>query len=120
MAGEVILTFLPLFILVKLNRMRLSALEGLDEAVILVEPSTKFMQTHVRDDTGHEQKQSVKQRQFAIMAACAFTDHCSQGQTLQYVVVNITSPPTELVQPLCRINSKSRAIVHMFVATGRQ
>ncbi|KAL4062351.1 hypothetical protein J3A83DRAFT_4194772 [Scleroderma citrinum] len=47
MSGQVILTSLPLFILVKLDHTRTSALEGLEEGVILVKPSTKFMQINV-------------------------------------------------------------------------
>ncbi|KAL4063923.1 hypothetical protein V8B97DRAFT_1860678, partial [Scleroderma yunnanense] len=60
MEGGVILTFLPLFILAKLDCTRTSALEGLDEEVILVEPSTKFMQIDVQDNKGQEQKRSVR------------------------------------------------------------
>ncbi|KAL4062257.1 hypothetical protein J3A83DRAFT_4195539 [Scleroderma citrinum] len=94
MEGGVILTFLPLFILAKLDCTRTSALEGLDEEVILVEPSTKFMQIDVQDNKGQEQKRSVRQQQFPITAAYTFMDHQSQGQTLQHIIINIANLPT--------------------------
>lgn len=37
---------------------------------------------------------TVQRRQYPIMAAYAFTDYCLQGQTLPYIVVDITKPPT--------------------------
>ena len=32
--------------------------------------------------------------QLPVTAAYAFTDYCSQGQTIQHVIVDIASPPT--------------------------
>ncbi|KAL4062350.1 hypothetical protein J3A83DRAFT_4110129, partial [Scleroderma citrinum] len=42
----------------------------------------------------HEQKRSVRQQQFPIMGAYAFTDYQSQGQTFWHVIINIASLPT--------------------------
>ena len=39
-------------------------------------------------------QKTVQRRQFPMMAAYAFTDYCSQGQTLLYVIIDIGSPPT--------------------------
>ena len=36
----------------------------------------------------------VWRKQYPITAAYAFTDYCSQGQTLPYVIVDIAKPPT--------------------------
>ena len=37
---------------------------------------------------------TVKRRQFLMMPAYAFTDYCSQGQTIPAVLVDIATPPT--------------------------
>ena len=37
---------------------------------------------------------TVKRRQFPMMPAYAFTDYCSQGQTIPAVLVDIATPPT--------------------------
>ena len=46
------------------------------------------------DKDGHTSQKTVLQKQFPITPAYAFTDYHSQGQTLFYVIVNITTPPT--------------------------
>jgi len=41
----------------------------------------------------------IKQRQLPMTAAYAFTDYKSQGQTIEYVIVDIGDPPTGHMSP---------------------
>lgn len=71
-----------------------SQLEGLDEGIIPVEVATRNFQIKVRTNGGKYVTRSVRHRQFPMTAAYAFTDYRSQGQTLPYVIIDITKPPT--------------------------
>lgn len=88
------LKYLPVYMLVKLSRTRANTLEGLEEAVVPVEPITKTFQIKLVSPAGKELKRSVRRRQFPMTAAYGFTDYRSQGQTIPYVVVDIATPPT--------------------------
>ncbi|KAF7971479.1 hypothetical protein HWV62_20998 [Athelia sp. TMB] len=88
------LKYVPSYILVKLDRTRASRLEGLDESVIPVEPRTISMQISIKTREGKLVKRTVKQKQFPITAAYAFTNYRSQGQTLPYVIIDIATPPS--------------------------
>ncbi|KIL56472.1 hypothetical protein M378DRAFT_89244 [Amanita muscaria Koide BX008] len=76
-----------------MNRTRASRLEGLEEAVIPVEPAKYSMQLQVMTAEGNWVRRTVQRKQYPITAAYAFTDYRSQGQTLPYVIVDIASPP---------------------------
>ena len=100
-APVVRLKHLPAFILVKLQRTRASKLQGLDDAVIPIQPATQRIRVNLnlnkRTRTTQRRPHATKtviRRQLPITAAYAFTDYRSQGQTIPYVVVDITSPPT--------------------------
>ncbi len=86
------LSRIPVYILVKLDRTKLPALEGLDEGVIPITPIVKSFSI----ETGIEnpKKKTVRRLQFPMTEAYAFTDYRSQGQTIPYVIVDIAKPPT--------------------------
>ncbi|KAF8076845.1 hypothetical protein FPV67DRAFT_1472856 [Lyophyllum atratum] len=88
------LSYLPLYILVKLHRTRATTLEGLEECVIPVEPATISHRMKMQTHEGKTTQKTVRRRQFPLTAAYAFTDYRSQGQTLPYVLIDIASPPT--------------------------
>ena len=88
------LKYLPSYVLVKLMRTRASRLEGLDEGIIPVEVATQNFQIIVRETNGKYITRSVCRRQYPMTAAYGFTDYCSQGQTLPYVIVDIAKPPS--------------------------
>ncbi|KAJ8516236.1 hypothetical protein ONZ45_g6447 [Pleurotus djamor] len=86
------LKYLPSYILVKLFRTRATQLDGLEESIIPVEPLTQSFRIKV-DSNGKERQATVKRRQYPVTAAYAFTDYRSQGQTIPYVIVDISRPP---------------------------
>ncbi len=88
----------PAYVLVRLDRTRATALEGLPECVIPIEPMTKTYEIVVEEqipgvEGTQEVKKTVKRRQLPMTAAYAFTDYRSQGQTLRCVIVDIATPP---------------------------
>lgn len=87
------LKYLLLYILVKLSRTRTSCLAGLDECVVPIKPrSASYV---IKLSVGSKTIQhTVKRQQFLVTAAYVFTDYRSQGQTIPYVIVDISTPPT--------------------------
>jgi hypothetical protein len=74
--------------------MHAGQLEGLNEGVIPIEVTTRNFQIKVKTNSGNYITQSVCHQQFPMTATYGFMDYHSQGQTLPYVIVDITSPPT--------------------------
>jgi ATP-dependent exoDNAse (exonuclease V) alpha subunit len=88
------LQYMPSYILVKLTCTWATPLEGLQDNVIPIEPAITTYRIKIQQDKGHTIQKTVRRRQFPITAVYAFTDYCSQGQTLPYVIVDIGSPLT--------------------------
>ena len=89
LGDEPIVTFqhLPSYILVKLKQTHAEWLEGLDEGVIPVEVSTRSFQIKVRKNNGNYIT-SVHHQQLSMTATYRFTNYCSQGQALPYVIID--------------------------------
>ena len=88
------LKYLPSYILVKLHRTRASALEGLGECIIPIEPAMVKMQIRMPTDDGNKTvTRTVTRRQYPMTSAYAFTDYQAQGQTIVYLIVDIAKPP---------------------------
>ena len=73
------LTYLPAYILIKLTRTRATMLEGLEHAVIPVEPMSVKSQIKVCSCDNKILTHTVTRTQFPITAAYAFTDYHVQG-----------------------------------------
>jgi ATP-dependent exoDNAse (exonuclease V) alpha subunit len=80
----------PLYVLVKLSRMKASHLEGLGEGVIPICPLERTYS--FQDEAGITK--TVTRRQMPMTGAYAFTDYRAQGQTIDPVVIDIAQPPT--------------------------
>ncbi|KAJ3559079.1 hypothetical protein NM688_g560 [Phlebia brevispora] len=95
-ANEVHLQYMPAYILVKMRKTRASPLEGLDEGIIPLQPVDMTMRIKIRSrDHNHSLlTRTVHRRQYALVAAYAYTDYRAQGQTLPVVIVDIAQPPT--------------------------
>jgi hypothetical protein len=87
------LTRLPAYLLVKLTRTRATQLEGLEERVIPVEPTSIKFQIKVKSK-GKVITRTVTRLQYPVTGAYAFTDYRSQGQTIPYVIIDIGKVPT--------------------------
>jgi len=84
------LRFPPQYVLVKLQRTKAKQLPGLELGVIPITPAQKTFS--IRASNG--QKKTVTRRQHPITPAYSFTDYRSQGQTIPYVIVDISTPPS--------------------------
>jgi hypothetical protein len=86
------LKYLPKYILVRLDRTRMSKLSGLDDNIVPVEPMTMPIEIRNGKD-GSQMKLSIKRTQFPLTGGYAFTDYRSQGQTISQAIVVIAPPP---------------------------
>ena len=87
------LKHLPICVLVKLYRTRATALDGLDQGVIPIEPACVKMQIKLPSESKGSITRTVTRRQYPMMGAYAFTDYRSQGQTIWHLIVDIARPP---------------------------
>ena len=62
-----------------------------NEGIILVQVATQSFQIKVRTS---DNKYDIHHHQFPMTTTYAFTNYQSQGQTIPYVIVDITTPPT--------------------------
>ncbi|THU91722.1 hypothetical protein K435DRAFT_673567, partial [Dendrothele bispora CBS 962.96] len=89
------LKYLPKYVLVKLTRTRATQLQGLEEAVIPVEPMRVKMVVQVEEKKGEAKyKKTISRMQFPMTAAYGFIDYRAQGQTINPVIVDIATPPS--------------------------
>ena len=86
------LKYLPIYILVKLDRTKASRLPGLDIGVIPIEPRTTSMKFTV-EEAGETSQQLGSRRQYPFTAGYALTDYKAQGQNMGYVFIDIARPP---------------------------
>ena len=92
--GHVHLRFPPAVIYFKPDIHTTTTFEGVPEGIIPLSPS--MVQFNVDVDGA---KVKLERRQLAIVPAYAFTDYKSQGQTMEYVIVDISKPPTGSLSP---------------------
>ena len=70
-------------------------LKDLEKWVIPVEPlACKPYRINCHIGEGNIITRTVQRHQFPMTPAYAFTDYCSQGQTIANVIVDIATPPT--------------------------
>src|SRR6266542_73479 len=93
--GIIQLKYPPAMLLFKPDRTSKLKFPGLPPGVIPLRPSqAKFTVT------GRSSKRfKVERRQYAMTAGYAFTDYKSQGQTIEYVIIDIGRPPTGSLSP---------------------
>lgn len=84
------LQYLPKYILVKLERTKISNLSQLGDNIIPIEPMTISMKL---DGVEKSATGCVQRTQYPITGAYAFTDYRSQGQTISHSLVDIGPPP---------------------------
>lgn len=108
--SEVRLRYLPAYILVRMDRTRASCLPGLEPNVIPITPLQQRLTIQVPNPSGQGPplRRTIVRRQFPITGAYAFTDYRAQGQTLRYVIIDISKPP-----------SGNITLVNLYVALSR-
>ena len=78
--------------------------EGVPEGIIPISPSTMRFTVEVNSE-----KVKMERRQLGIVPAYAFTDYKSQGQTMEYVIVDISKPPSGHLSPFSVYVALSRS-----------
>jgi len=78
---------------------------GLDEGLVPIFPSEVTFNIHY----GNNPKMQIHQRQFPVCVAYAFTDHKSQGQTIETVIVDIGPTKKFPVNPFAAYVALSRS-----------
>lgn len=86
---RVTLKYPPAYVLVQLDRTKAPKLDGLPQGVVPVVPIQKEFYINVNG-----RRVKVTRTQLPITPAYAFTDYRSQGQTIEYVIVDIGWPPS--------------------------
>ena len=84
------LQYLPKYILVRLERTKISKLSQLGDNIIPIEPMTISMEL---DGLEKSANGSIQRTQYPITGAYAFTDYRLQGQTISHSLVDIGPPP---------------------------
>ncbi|KAF8798659.1 hypothetical protein BYT27DRAFT_7218459 [Phlegmacium glaucopus] len=78
--------------------------DGVAPGIIPISPT--LLKFNVEVD---RQKVKIERRQIAIVPGYAFTDYKSQGQTLEYVIVDIAKPPSGSLSPFSVYVTLSRS-----------
>ena len=103
--GGIRLKYPPALILFKPDKGTNLIFQGLPRGVIPLTPSiAKFS---VTGRTGKQFK--ITRHQYAMTAGYAFTDYKSQGQTIEYVIIDIGKPPTGALSPFSVYVALSRS-----------
>lgn len=98
------LKYPPAYVLVKLDRTKAPKLDGLPEGVVPIVPMTKDISI-----TYNGRQIRVRRTQLPITLAYAFTDYRGQGQTINYVIVDIGWPPSGGLTPFNAYVALSRS-----------
>jgi len=90
-----VLQYPPLYILVRMIRTKADPLPGLETGVL---PITPLMRTFsVTTSSGN--KVTVTRQQLPVTPAYAFTDYCSQAQTIEHCIIDLGTPLTGKLTP---------------------
>ncbi|KAJ7205933.1 P-loop containing nucleoside triphosphate hydrolase protein [Mycena rebaudengoi] len=102
--GATLLQYPPALVLFKPDHCSFPPFEGLPEGVLPIVPTRRGFHVYP-----HGKKTLIHRRQFGLTAAYAFTDYKSQGQTLEYVLVDLEPPPSFQLTPFSAYVALSRS-----------
>jgi ATP-dependent exoDNAse (exonuclease V) alpha subunit len=88
--GVHILTYPPAMVLFKPDNECRVQISGLPEGVIPIFPVERTFQVSGKNG----KKTTVTRRQLPITPGYAYTDYRGQGQTIEYVIVDVGKPPS--------------------------
>jgi len=95
----------PVYILVHMLRTKANTLEGLESGILPITPLTKTFSVA----TSGSQKFTVTHQQLPITPAYAFTDYCSQAQTINHCIVDLATPSSGQLTPFNTYVALSRS-----------
>jgi ATP-dependent exoDNAse (exonuclease V) alpha subunit len=103
--GAIKLKYPPAMILFKPDKKTKLTFQGLPPGVIPLTPSLASFSVKGRTEKSFK----VARRQYTMTAGYAFTDYKSQGQTIEYVIIDIGKPPTGTLSPFSVYVALSRS-----------
>lgn len=103
--GTVKLKYPPAMILFRPDKPTKHRFEGIPEGLLPITPSQITFSTRRNDDSFY----SIRRCQYALTAGYAFTDYKAQGQTIEYVIIDIAKPPTGGISPFGAYVALSRS-----------
>lgn len=112
--GQIHLSYPPACVIIKLESSGLPQLDGLGRNEIPISPSQSTFTIKNADGS----KATVRRRQYAITPAYAFTDYKAQGQTIEYVLVDLAEPTKNALDPfhayVALSRSRGRSTIRLF------
>ena len=78
--------------------------EGVPPGIIPITPSTVHFSVDIEGG-----KVKIERWQLAIVPGYAFTDYKAQGQTMEYIIVDISKPPSGFISPFSVYVALSRS-----------
>jgi len=103
--GTITLKFPPAMLLFRPYKKTNLTFPGLPPGVIPLTPSLAPFTVTGRTDKRYK----VTRRQYAMTSGYAFTDYKSQGQTIEFVIIDIGKPPTGTLSPFSAYVALSRS-----------
>jgi ATP-dependent exoDNAse (exonuclease V), alpha subunit - helicase superfamily I member len=103
--GVKLLQFPPAMILFKPNEDSQQTFPNVEKGYIPIFPSEATFTIH----PSPKKTKSITRRQLAVDSAYSFTDYRSQGQTLEYVIIDIGHPPKGPLSPFNAYVALSRS-----------
>jgi len=89
------LQYPPVYVLVRMARTKVDALEGLESGVLPITPLNKTFSV----TTASGKKITVTRQQLPVTPEYTFTDYHSQAQTINYCIIDLGTPPTGQLMP---------------------
>ncbi|KAF9499205.1 hypothetical protein BDN71DRAFT_1428246 [Pleurotus eryngii] len=103
--GEVDLVFPSTCVIIKLDHSTFPQIPGLGPKEVPISLS----QTSFAFQNGDGSKTTIRWQQFAITPAYAFTDYKVQGQTIEYVIIDLAEPTQNALNPFNAYVALSRS-----------
>jgi len=102
--GAIMLKYPPPAVIFKPDGKCNIKFNGLEEGLVPILPSRATFTVNMKNGT-----HSICRRQLALTPGYAFTDYKSQGQTIEYVLIDISQPPSGSLSPFNAYVALSRS-----------
>lgn len=105
-SGTIHLNYPPALLLFRPDKPTDIRFEGIEKGLIPITPSE--VRFTVKEE-GSNKEFRVIRRQYALTGGYAFTNYKSQGQTIEFVIIDIAKPPSGAISPFGAYVALSRS-----------
>jgi len=102
--GAIVLKYPPAAVIFKPDEKCNIKFDGLEEGLVPILPSRATFTVDTKNGT-----HSICRCQLALTPGYAFTDYKSQGQTIEYVLIDTSQPPSGSLSPFSAYVTLSRS-----------